>query len=395
MNQRKTTSRPKFNVAVIGAGAFGGWTALHLLRQGTKVILLDAWGPGNSRACSGDDTRVIRGAYGGDADYIEWVARSFVLWREAEARWRTKIYHRTGALWMYTGDDRHARSSVEPLRKWGLEIQRWSPSEAARRFPQLSFDGIQNVYYEPEAGYLTARRSCELVCDSVSSEGGEFRQASVRPGRIEGEVMEEISLNDGTTVKADAFVFACGPWLGKIFPDVIGSLISPTRQEVYFLGTPPGDRRFDEGNLPIWVALGKRPIYGIPGNERRGVKVGDDTRGEPFDPTDGDRAPTRSLIQLMRKELRVRMPELANAPLLEARVCQYEDTPDKNLIIDRHPEAANVWFVGGGSGHGFKLAPALGEHVAQLILGKRRPKARFQLSRSGVIKKRDSFQAEV
>jgi prepilin-type processing-associated H-X9-DG protein len=97
----------------------------------------------------------------------------------------------------------------------------------------------------------------------------------------------------------------------------------------------------------------------------------------------------------MREELRVRMPGLANAPLLEARVCQYEDTPDKNLIIDRHPEAANVWFVGGGSGHGFKLAPALGEHVAQLVLGKRQPKARFRLSRSGVIKKRDSFQAEV
>jgi len=198
--------------------------------------------------------------------------------------------------------------------------------------------------------------------------------------------METISLNDGTTVKADAFVFACGPWLGKIFPDVIGSLISPTRQEAYFLGTPPGDQRFNEGNLPIWVAFGKRPIYGIPGNERRGVKVGDDTRGEPFDPTDGDRTPTPSLVQIMREELRVRMPDLANAPLLEARVCQYEDTPDKNLIIDRHPEAANVWFVGGGSGHGFKLAPALGEHVAQLILGRRQPKARFLLSRSNVIK---------
>ena len=93
----------------------------------------------------------------------------------------------------------------------------------------------------------------------------------------------------------------------------------------------------------------------------------------------------------MREELRVRMPDLANAPLLEARVCQYEDTPDKNLLIDRHPEAENVWFVGGGSGHGFKLAPALGEHVAQLVLERRQPKARFQLSRSSLMKKRDSF----
>ena len=390
-NQRKAKPVRKTKVAVIGAGAFGGWTALHLLKQGAKVMLLDAWGAGNSRASSGGDTRVIRGAYGGDADYIEWVARSFVLWQEAEARWRTKVYHRTGSLWMYAGDDRHARSSIEPLRKRGLEIQHWSLSEAARRFPQLRFDGIQSVYYEPEAGYLMARRSCELVRQSFVSEGGEFQQASVRPGRIEARMMREINLEDGTSVRADAFVFACGPWLGKIFPDVIGNLISPTRQEVYFFGAPAGDQRFNEEHLPIWVAFGKRVIYCLPGNERRGLKVCDDTRGEPFDPTDGDRTPTPALIQIVREELRVRLPDLAEAPLLEARVCQYEDTPDKNLIIDRHPEAGNVWFVGGGSGHGFKFGPALGEHVAHLILGKQQPKARFQLFRSGLINKGDSF----
>ena len=144
----------------------------------------------------------------------------------------------------------------------------------------------------------------------------------VRPGRIERNVMEVISLNDGTTLRADTFVFACGPWLGEIFPEVAGPLISPTRQEVYFFGTPLGDQRFNEDSLPIWVAFGKRVIFGMPGNERRGFKVGDDTRGEPFDPTDGDRTPTPSLIQIVREELRTRMPDLADAPLLEARVCQ-------------------------------------------------------------------------
>jgi sarcosine oxidase len=93
----------------------------------------------------------------------------------------------------------------------------------------------------------------------------------------------------------------------------------------------------------------------------------------------------------MREELRVRMPDLANVSPLEARVCQYEDSPHKSLLIDRHPGAANVWFVGGGSGLGFKLAPALGEHVAQLILARRQPKARFRLIRSGLKTKRDSF----
>jgi glycine/D-amino acid oxidase-like deaminating enzyme len=192
-------------------------------------------------------------------------------------------------------------------------------------------------------------------------------------------------------MRADAFVFATGPWLGKMFPTTIGSLITPRRQEVYFFGPPAGDNRFSEDNLPIWVAFGERVFYGMPGNERRGVKVADDTRGEVFDPTTGDRRPTPSLIEIVREGIRVRMPALVDAPLLEARVCQYEDTPDKNLIIDRHPEAGNVWLVGGGSGHGFKFAPALGEHVAALVLGEQEPNSRFQLSRTGLRQKVDSF----
>lgn len=391
-NIQETKPMSKPEVTVVGAGAFGGWTALHLLRNGVKVTLLDAWGPGNSRASSGGDTRVIRGAYSGDQDYIEWVARSFVLWKEAEQRWNTKIYHRTGSLWMYQGDDRHSRLSVEPLHKKGLEIQHLSTFEAARRFPLLNFDGIQSVYFEPEAGYLLARRACSLVVESFVREGGKYRQISIRPGRIINGTMKEVTLDDGTTIKSDVFIFACGPWLGKLFPDIIGDkLINPTRQEVYYFGTPQGDSRFNEENMPIWVAFGKRILFGMPGNEARGFKVGDDTRGETFDPTHGDRMPTPLLINIVREELCIRMPALADAPLLEARVCQYENTPDKNLIIDRHPEAANVWIVGGGSGHGYKFSPAIGEHVAQVILEQQQPKPRFSLSRESFKIEKDSF----
>src|SRR3954471_17951837 len=91
---------PRPHVAVIGAGAFGGWTALHLLRRGARVTLLDAWGPGNARASSGGETRVIRATYGPDRIYVQMVARSLQLWRENETRWRKPLYHRTGVLWM-------------------------------------------------------------------------------------------------------------------------------------------------------------------------------------------------------------------------------------------------------------------------------------------------------
>ncbi|MCU7550117.1 FAD-dependent oxidoreductase [Chitinophagaceae bacterium LB-8] len=376
-------SNPK--VTVIGAGAFGGWIALHLLRSGVKVTLLDAWGPGNSRASSGGDTRVIRGAYAGDQDYIEWVARSFTLWKEAEQQWQTKIYQRTGALWMHSVDDQHAQLSIDPLHKHGLEIQHWSTADAAKRFPLLNFERIQSVYFEPEAGYLLARRSCSLVLESFVREGGNYQQTFIRPGQIVNGTMKEVKAEEGTTIKSDLFVFACGPWLGRLFPDVIGSLITPTRQEVYFFGTPQGDRRFNEEHMPVWLVFGKRFIYGIPGNDYRGFKVADDTRGEPFDPTDDNRMPTQSLINIVRDELRIYMPALADAPLLEARVCQYEQTPDSDLIIDRHPGATNVWIVGGGSGHGFKFGPALGEYVAQMILEQQQAKERFYLNRNSLM----------
>jgi len=149
---------------------------------------------------------------------------------------------------------------------------------------------------------------------------------------------------------------------------VIGDRVRPTRQEVFFFGTPPGDTRFTEGALPVWADHGAGFIYGIPGNEWRGFKIADDTRGPPFDPTDGERIPTPETLRAARDYLALRFPGLKNAPLVESRVCQYENSPDEHFIIDRHPAAANAWLVGGGSGHGFKHGPAVGELVAGLVL---------------------------
>jgi glycine/D-amino acid oxidase-like deaminating enzyme len=349
------------HVLVIGAGAFGGWTALHLRRSGARVTLIDAWGAGNSRASSGGETRVIRSIYGGDPDYIHWVARSLTLWRE----FGQHIYHRTGALWMFSGDDQYARASL-PLIK--LPIDQLTVAEAAKRFPQVDFAGMRSVYFEHEAGYLLARRGCAAVQQAVVNEGGQFRIEAV-PAPVDLAAIGR---------RADAVVFACGPWLGKLFPDLIGDSVAPSRQEVFFFGTPAGDRRFVD--FPVWVDFSERIFYGVPGNESRGFKVADDTRGEPVDPSTLERVASSEGLARARQKLAQRFPLLADAPLLESRVCQYENSPDGHFIIDRHPEASNVFLVGGGSGHGYKLGPALGEYVASVVLGKRQLMERFRLT---------------
>jgi glycine/D-amino acid oxidase-like deaminating enzyme len=369
------------HVAVIGAGAFGGWTALHLRRMGHRVTLVDAWGAGHSRASSGGETRIIRGMYGGDRTYVELTLRSFALWWEHEQRIGRQLYHRLGALWMYAGDDRYARATVPLLRAAGLEVVELTPAEAARRWPQIDFTGVRTAFHESEAGYLLARQGCETVRESFVAEGGEYRVAEARPAGFEGAGLSAILLSGGQTLRADRYVFACGPWLGRVFPDVVGGRVTPTRQEVFFFGLPPGDPAYDEGTCPVWVDNTDRFIYGIPGNERRGFKVADDTRGAEIDPTTEERLPSPEGLARARDLLRRRFPGLTSAPVVESRVCQYEQSPDGDFILDRHPRADNVWLAGGGSGHGYKMGPAVGEHVARLVLGAAEPEAKFSLSR--------------
>ena len=358
------------HVIVVGAGAFGGWTALSLLRSGMRVTLVDAWGAGNSRASSGGETRVIRGVYNGVPDYSQMAARAMKLWREAEQRWKRQIYYRTGAVWMCATDDSYVRKSIAPMKAVGLGLEELPLAEARRRFPQMGFQNVRSVFHEPDGGFLTARVACELVRETFVREGGTYRQAMVRPGRTAGSRLTNVGLAAGSALDADRFVFACGPWMGQVFPDVVGRRIVATRQEVFFFGTPPGDSRFDAPTQPVWVHIGNRLVYGVPSFERRGLKVADDTAGDEVDPTTIDRVPSADGLARAKKIVAERFPALANAPLVEARVCQYEASSDGNYLIDKHPQLENVWLVGGGSGHGFKMGPALGEHVAALVQGK-------------------------
>jgi glycine/D-amino acid oxidase-like deaminating enzyme len=360
------------HVAVVGAGAFGGWTALHLLRGGARVTLLDAWGPGNSRASSGDETRIIRALYA-DAIYVELTVRAMQLWREQEQRWNQQLFRRTGFLRMMAADNPVAQRSQRLLADAGVGLEVLSRGEAESLFPEIRFDGIDHIYHEPSAGYLLARRGCQKVVESFQAEGGEYRQCAAGP--VDG--LRSVRLSDGTTLTADAYVFACGPWLGQMFPEAIGDRIAPKRCEVRYFGLPPG---FDDHDFPCWWD-NVNDYYGVPGNEWRGFKVGEDAATESFDPTCGDRMPREESLGAMREFLAMRFPTLAGAPVLESRVCQYEMTPDRNLIVDRHPQADHVFLAGGGSGHGYKLGAALGERIAEIVLGKRALDPFFSLKR--------------
>lgn len=374
--------KAQLHVAVIGAGAFGGWTALHLLERGARVTLVDAWGPGNSRASSGGETRVMRGTYGPDQPYTDMAARALQLWAKYERRWKRRFLHRIGVLWMAESHaDQFERGSIAALRRAKIKFLELSATQLKKRWPQVNFEGIEWGIFEPECGYLDARASCAAVVEAFIKGGGKYRQAAVLAAGLEDSPQRSVALSDGSQLKADHYVFACGPWLGKLFPQAIGNLVRPTKQDVFFFGAPAGDDRFSERHLPVWGDHRGRFRYGIPGSGRRGFKIADDTRGPEFDPTDGERVISQDTLQDVREYIGFRFPALKNAPLVETRVCQYEQTPDEHFIIDRHPALECVWIVGGGSGHGFKHGPAVGEMVAEFILKEREPAAIWGLAR--------------
>jgi glycine/D-amino acid oxidase-like deaminating enzyme len=389
MGSRALAKSAQKSVIVVGAGAFGGWTALQLLERGVKVTLLDAWGPGNSRASSGGETRIIRATYGPGRIYTQMSARALKMWREYEQRWKLPLFFRTGVLWMTGADDSFERASLPFLSEADVQFEKLSAAECAKRWPQINYDGISWAVYEPESGYLAARRGCEAVLNAFTKGGGEYRQAQVTPGEIESRRMRGVKIGSGLSLNADAYIFACGPWLGQVFP-FLNDSITPTRQEVFFFGTQAGDLRFTDAQLPVWSDdsqrqlqgfTGKHWFYGIPGNHWRGFKIADDMRGAIVDPTSMERTISEEGLAAARVYLRLRFPDLDKAPLVESRVCQYENSTDQNFILDRHPEAENVWIVGGGSGHGFKHGPAMGEMVRDAVLEVKQPPDEFKLDR--------------
>lgn len=364
----------KARIAVVGAGAFGGWTALYLLRSGFKVTLIDAWGPGNSRSSSGDETRVIRSTYGANETYFDLNVRALTLWKENERLFGKKLFYNCGVVWLcYHETSPLVDDSIPFAKKHHMEYEHLTPADIEKRYEVIETGDLHHAWLDPFGGYLKARESCQAVHEAFLAEGGKFMQAFVNPGAIHQGILQDIQLSSGEQIQADAFLFACGSWLGKIFPH-LQNTITCTRQEAYYFGVPKNlAHKFD--NLPAWVDLdGNDFYYGIPGNANRGFKIGVDKRGELFDPTDGERILNADVLNAARKFIGHRFPALKGAPLLENRVCPYESSPDGNFIFDRHPEAANTWILGGGSGHGFKHGPALGEMIAGYFEGKKEVK---------------------
>lgn len=360
----QTTARS--SVVVVGGGAFGAWTALHLREMGHTVTLFDAYGPGNSRATSGDETRQIRCGYGDRELYSRSALRAFAAWKARQEEFGVSLMMETGRLQLAPDWTPGLRATQATLTKLGRAVEAMTQDDLRKRYPQMNPEGMGVGLLEPGAAALRAKQAILAVAAAVKRKGGTITIARAKPGRADGRRLTEIETAGGERVSAQTFVFACGPWLPRLFPALLGSRIQVPGRDVLYFGTPAGDTRFSFPNFPNYS---EDQCYGFASIDERGFKVCTTTGAPSFDPDTDERIVTPHEVRRARAYLAMRFPALKDQPVIESRVCQLENTADEHFIIDKHPDYDNVLIAGGGSGHGFKHGPVIGEYIAKRALG--------------------------
>jgi sarcosine oxidase len=410
------------DIVVIGAGIWGSFTAYHLRRMGANVTLVDAYGPGNARSTSGDETRGVRSSYGDRPGalgelWMLWAREAMTRWRAFDDEWgrdmRLNLFHVTGDLILRDDWDNFQLRCKLWWDRHKIPYAILAPDDVRRSYPVIGLEDITAVLYEPDAGVVRARRAVHAVAAAYEKLGGKIVIGRASPLKVMNGKLEAISLDTGTSLRADTFVYAVGPWLGKTFPDLFAKKTRVPIGYVCYFGTPIGDHRFTYPNLPSfnfpgvtgWPAL---PVdnrgFRVRGTERAptppGTVASGDTTKKPNasttdsgsnlanagggtrqagqqadvppqqqDPDTSDRWLAPDKVDGSRRFVAHRFPLLKDAPIAQTHACHYELTSNGNFIIDKHPAWANVWIAAGGNAEGFKFGPKMGDYVAQRVMG--------------------------
>lgn len=354
---------PHVDVAIIGAGVLGAWTAWHLVRSGRSVRLFDAYGVGHARAASGADSRTVTLDHA-DPLYAAMAKDSLPYWQTLSATASQPVFTPSGALRFGPDTQGDVARSIAALRQSSAAHESGDATWLQRRYPQLRFYQGESGVLDSAGGVLAGGRAVQ----EVVADAGITPEIIVMPAPLKRPRDGKYQLPDGGT--AGALVYACGGWLPEIFPRLLGPLVRVARGEEYLFGTGQGDRNFMASALPAFTDFNRgQPVHGTPDVEGAGFKLRFAAPGPRTDPDGADRLPGGEGIAAARLWMKERMPAMAMAPLIGASVSQYDSFAGGDFLIDRLPGHDRVWLVGGSAAHGFMLAPAVGKRVAQHLAG--------------------------
>jgi sarcosine oxidase len=361
------------HVVVVGAGVFGASTASALARRGVDVTLVERITPGHVRSSSGAPSRVLRCGHGDDVWHTRWARDARTRWLALGEEHGVELFVHTGVVWLAHREDGVEAASERTLAAEGVTAERLTPEETARLFPSLVTDDLAFGLLEPDAGALRAALGVRTLVADAEQHGARLVIGTAAPTTDGGVAVSGVRLG------ADRVVWASGPWLPPLLGDRVG--LTVTRQESVHLGVGP---EWAAGRVPTWVDY-DHAVYGIGDLDGQGWKIAPDTEGPPMDPDTADSRPTDAAVARAREHVAARFPALVDAPVVQTSVCQYTLTADTRFVLapldEGGPDGPRTWVAGGGSGHGFKHGPVLGEHVAELVLGVRAPEPMFGLGR--------------
>lgn len=361
------------SVIVVGGGAIGLACAWALARRGAEVTVLERFDLVHDRGSHSGHTRVIRQAYYEGSSYVPLIQQADAQWVALEQRAGRALLERCGVLLFGPPDDPELRAAIETCEQCGLPSSVYDGAQARARWP-VSMPDRWVACFDPSGGYLRVRPGMEAMAQEARAAGATLRYpVTVESLRLEDPLA--VQLADGERVRADRIVVAAGAWLPQLCPTLLPGRLRRLRRILAWT-TPAPEHHKALAAMPVWGAfLPDGFYYGFPyGNEGTpGLKLAVHTSSKqpalarPVDPDTVDRTAHPSDLEPLRRVLAEHLP-LGQGPITSTHACLYTATDSWDFLVDRLPDDPRVVVAGGMSGHGFKFAPAIGMHVAALLL---------------------------
>jgi glycine/D-amino acid oxidase-like deaminating enzyme len=354
---------------VVGGGAFGFAAALELRRRGHAVVLVEAGEIPYEHASSTDISKMVRMDYGADGFYAELAERALARWDVWNTEAPRPLYHQDGFL-LLAGDPMRPggfeHDSYELLVGRGHPLERLDAAGLSARFPAWSGERYPEGYFNPRAGWAESGATVVWMAERARAAGIDVRPETPLSRLLSsGSRVTGIETAAGDLLEADRVILATGAWTLKLLPELDGLMWETAQTVLHFRPADPAE--FRPPRFAPWGAdIANTGWYGFPATDDGIVKVANHGAGWRLDP-DAPRRIDPGEEERFREFFRECLPALLDAPLSHGRICLYCDTWDGNFWIDRHPDRPGLFVAAGGSGHGFKFAPVLGEIVADLV----------------------------
>ncbi len=369
MGQLQTNQHQHFDVIVVGAGAMGSAAAYHLAQDGQRVLLLEQFQVGHLRGSSHGGSRIIRYTHE-DIDFTRWMPATFALWHRLEQESGQSLMQMTNGLYFGLGNDPFLTGAQQALHMLGFPYRLLTANDMRKEFPQFQLDDQWLALEQTETGILAATRCVQTLVTQAIQHGATLQEScKVLAIRAEGEGVAVRYATHGTEteVYANRVVITAGPWVHQLLDPLLGySLpLTPTHQQVaYFRVENPELYRI--GCCPIHIFFdGNLGAYGFPIYEKPGhVKVAIELANIPIDP-DQPAVLDQQALQLLSATVGERLVGVDPEPQW-AESCRYTETPNRDFIIDYHPEHPQIIFASGFSGRGFKHSIAIGRALADM-----------------------------